>query len=245
MSGFPADKTRNPLAGVALTVDGVYASGKGTLAMALARRYRLKFLDTGALYRALAWWVLEQGVDVRDREQVVRLARALEFDFHHKGNNVFGVWVHGREVTDEIRTPLISQNAPLVATQPEVRQALLDFQVNYGKAWKPLVGVIFDGRDTGARIAPDAEVKIFLTANPLVRARRRWLEYTARGKEISLPEVEEEMRVRDARDVDNTIQCPDAVVIDASELDVPGVLKAAIAATEGKLGPVPPAPAGE
>lgn len=244
MSVYPADKTRNPLAGFAITVDGVYASGKGTLCMALARRWRLKFLDTGAIYRAVTWRVLRDNGDPTKLEDALRAAKEIHFDFKHKGNNVFGVWVDGVEVSEEIRTPLISQNVPLVALHPEVRSALLDYQVGYGRHWKELVGVVFDGRDTGARICPQAEVKLFLTASPEVRARRRWMEYVARGKDISLEEVELEMQMRDARDKPNTICCPDAVVIDATDLDVPAVLSAAVAAVEAKIGHFEPAPRG-
>lgn len=240
----PADKTRNPLAGYAITVDGPTASGKGTLAQTLARHWRLKFLDTGAVYRAVAWKILHEGGDPADHAAAEAAARSLSFDFKHKGNNIFGVWVDGHEVTDALRTLEIGQNASIVAVQPAVRAALKDFQVTYGKVWKPLVGVIFDGRDTGARICQDAEVKLFLTASVEERARRRWLEQKARGVEVRVEDVQAQIAARDARDSENTICCPDAVVIDGTQLDAKGVLQAALDAVQAKLGPIPPAPAG-
>lgn len=240
MSVYPADKTRNPLAGFAITVDGVYASGKGTLCKALARRWRMKFLDTGAIYRAVTWRVLRDGGNPADPGDALRAAQEINFDFKHKGNNEFGVWVDGVEVSDEIRTPLISSQVPLVALQLPVRRALLSYQLNYGQHWKNLVGVVFDGRDTGARICPEAEVKLFLNASGEVRARRRWMEYVARGKDITLQEVITEMTLRDARDAANTICCPEAVEIDASDMDIPTVLRAAVAAVEAKIGHFPP-----
>lgn len=240
----PADKTRNPLAGYALTVDGPTASGKGTLAQTLARHWRLKFLDTGAVYRAVAWKIMHEGNDPADHAVAEKAARELAFDFKHKGNNIFGVWVDGHEVTDALRTLEVGVNASVVAVQPAVRAALKEFQVNYGKVWKPLVGVIFDGRDTGARICPEAEVKLFLTASVEERARRRWLEQKAKGVDVNVEDVQAQIAARDARDVQNTICCDDAVVIDGTNLDAQGVLAAAIAAVEAKLGPVPAAPSG-
>lgn len=239
-----ADTMRNPLTGVGIAIDGVYASGKGTLATTLARLYRLKFLDTGALYRAVAYTVLNKGQDPRNLDHAATAAQNLDFDFRHKGNNVFGVWVDGVDVTEAIRTPIISENSSVVAVQPLVRKALLDFQMDYARRWQPLVGVILDGRDVGARIMPDAHVKLFLTGDVQVRARRRWLEYQARGKDISLEAVVAELMARDGRDVDNTIQCPDAMVIDTTALDAADVLRIAEETIRAKLGDVPRAPVG-
>lgn len=241
---YPVDKIRNPLAGIAITVDGPTASGKGTLAKALARRWRMKFLDTGAIYRAVAWSVLNAGGDPADPATAEVAARALAFDFRHKGNNVFGAWVNGQEVTDALRTLEVGTAASVVAVQLPVRAILKDFQVNYAKQWKPLVGVVLDGRDCGARIAPEAEVKLFLTADVAERGRRRWLEVSAAGATTPLEQVIAQVAARDARDVDNTLICKDSVVLDGTHLDAAGVLAAAIAAVEAKLGPVPEAPRG-
>jgi cytidylate kinase len=245
----PPDLTRNPLAGVAICVDGPTASGKGTLAKTLARHWRLKFLDTGALYRAVAFGVLDQGLDpantVVAEAAARRLAQPGVFDFKHQGNNVFTVLVDGQDVTERIRTLEVGVAASVVAVQPSVRQALLDFQQAYARYWQPLVGVVMDGRDTGARIAPHAQVKLFLTADVAERGRRRWLEVTAKGQQVPLEAVIAQVAARDARDADNTLCTPDAVILDATQLTAAEVLRDAIAAVERVLGrSVPPAPAG-
>lgn len=232
---FPADRARNPLAGYAITVDGPTASGKGTLAKALARRWRLKFLDTGAVYRAVALKVLHGGGDPADTVAAEAATQTLDFDFRHKGSNVFGVWLDGVEVTDAIRSLEVGLAASVVAVQPAVRAALKDFQVNYARHWKPLVGVILDGRDCGARICPEAEVKLFLTADVTERGRRRWLEMQARGDPTPVEQVIEQVAARDARDRANTLVCDDAVVIDATALSAAGVLQAAIGAIESRI----------
>lgn len=232
---FPADKTRNPLAGLAITVDGPTASGKGTLAKALARKYKLKFLDTGAVYRAVALSLIQQGLDPSDTAAAAAAARGLSFDFKHKGDNVFGVWVGGEEVTEEIRSLEIGVAASVVAVQPAVRAALKEFQVNYAQHWKPLVGVVLDGRDTGARICPEAEIKLFLTADVAERGRRRWLEVTAKGETTPLEQVIQQVAARDARDAHNTLVCEDAVVIDGTHIDAAAVLARAIDVVEERI----------
>lgn len=245
MMRFEVDKVRNPLAGVAITVDGPTASGKGTLAKALARRWRLKFLDTGAVYRAVALSVLKAGGDPADPAAAQAAAKALEFDFRHKGSNEFGVWLGGVEVSDQIRSLEVGMAAMKVATQVPVRAILKDFQMGYAREWKPLVGVVLDGRDTGARICPDAEVKLFLTADVRERGRRRWLEQQAKGGTAELEEVIAQVATRDKADEPNTIICSDAVVIDATAMNAAEALAAAIAAVEAKVGKVAPAPDGE
>lgn len=243
--GFEVDKAKNPLAGVVITVDGPTASGKGTLAKALARRWRLKFLDTGAVYRAVALAVLKAGGDPADAAAAEAAAKALDFDFRHKGSNVFGVWLGGVEVTDEIRSLEVGMAASKVAVQLPVRAILKAFQTRYAQEWKPLVGVVLDGRDTGARICPEADVKLFLTADVRERGRRRWLEQQARGGTAGLEDVIAQVAARDKADEPNTIICPDAVVIDATALDAEGALAAAIGAVEAKLGKVAAAPSGD
>jgi CMP/dCMP kinase len=233
---YPADKTRNPLAGYAITVDGPTSSGKGTLAKALARKYRLKFLDTGAVYRAVALSILKKGQDPADPAIAEAAAKALNFDFRHKGDNVFGVWLDGEEVTEEIRTLEMGLAANVVAVQLPVRAALKEFQVNYANHWKPLVGVILDGRDCGARICPQADVKLFLTADVEERGRRRWLEASARGDTTPLEQVIQQVAARDARDRANTIICDDAVVIDGTQLNQAEVLAEAVRVIEAKVG---------
>lgn len=235
---FPADRTKNPLAGFAITVDGPTSSGKGTLAKALARHYKMKFLDTGAVYRAVALSMVTRGQDPADTGLAETAAKGLDFDFRHKGDNVFGVWVDGIEVTERIRTLEIGQIASQVAAQPAVRAALKDFQVNYAAHWKPLVGVILDGRDCGARICPEAEVKLFLTADVDERGRRRWLEASSKGDTTPLEAVVAQVAARDAWDIEkkNTAIAEDAVTLDGTRLDAAGVFEAAVRVIVAKTG---------
>lgn len=232
---FPADLSKNPLAGVAITVDGPTASGKGTLAKALARKYKLKFLDTGAVYRAVALSLIKQGLDPSHTVAAEEAAKGLVFDFRHKGDNIFGVWLGNDEVTEEIRSLEIGTAASVVAIQPAVRAALKTFQVEYAQRWKELVGVVLDGRDTGARICPQAEIKLFLTADVAERGRRRWLEVSAKGEETPLEQVIEQVAARDARDKHNTIVCDDAIVIDGTNINAAEVLAQAIEVVEARL----------
>lgn len=245
----PPNLTRNPLAGVCICVDGPTASGKGTLAKSLARHWRLKFLDTGTLYRAVAYLVLRDGHDPANGEHAETAARHLAthgvFDFKHQGNNVFGVFIEGQDVTAALRTLEVGQCAAIAAVQPAVRAALLDLQKQFVAHWQPLVGVVLDGRDTGARIAPEAHVKLFLTAEVNERGRRRWLEVQAQGQEAQLEAVIAQVAARDARDRDNLIQTPDAVVLDATQSSAADIFRQAVAAVEEKLGrSIPAAPQG-
>lgn len=243
---YPPNLKRNPLAGTIITVDGPTASGKGTLAKTLAQRWRLKFLDTGAIYRAVAHSLLSQGKSPEDTTAAIHAAKNLQFDFKHKGNNQFGVWVNSIEATAQIRSLEVGQAASIIATNPHVRPLLKDYQVTYAQHWQNLVGVVLDGRDTGARIAPQAQVKIFLTASLEERARRRWLEVQSKGSSTTLEHVQTEVAMRDARDAPNTIACPDAIILDATHLSQAETLQQAIEAVEKKLKrQVPPAPAGE
>lgn len=245
----PADLTKNPLAGVCVCVDGPTASGKGTLAKALARHWRLKFLDTGTLYRAVAWQVLQQGADPANGTAALAAAQTLAqpgvFDFRHLGNNEFGVSVAGQAVGPALRSLEVGQAASIVAVQQPVRATLLSLQQEFVRHWQPLVGVVLDGRDTGARIAPAAQVKLFLTADVAERGRRRWLEVTSAGQTAELADVIAQVAARDARDAANLIQTSDAVVLDGTHANAAAVLRLALAAVETKLGhPVPAAPAG-
>lgn len=222
----------HPLKGQVITVDGPTASGKGTLAKRLAKRFRMKFLDTGCLYRAVAWIAISGGANASDETAAVAAARHLAgagvFDFRHKGNNVFGVWIDGREVTDDIRTPQVSAGASMVAAIPSVRTALLDVQKNFVAEWQPIYGVILDGRDTGARIAPHARLKLFLLADPAMRAKRRFAEYATAGKVLVEAEVLRDLVARDERDLPNTLRTPDAHAIDATALGIEAVEAAAL-----------------
>lgn len=202
-----------------VALDGPAAAGKGTLARRLADHYRLAYLDTGALYRAVGVAVLRQGLDPADEMAAVAAARNLSADL----------------LTDpEIRTEAGGQAASKVGAIPAVRAALLDWQRHF--AAKPPAGsrgAILDGRDIGTVVCPDAPVKIFITASTEARAQRRFKELQEKGAGAIYARVLQDMQERDARDQDRAVApltpAADALVIDTSALTADQVFDRAVA----------------
>ncbi|MFC3303364.1 (d)CMP kinase [Parvularcula lutaonensis] len=193
-----------------IAVDGPAASGKGTLSRRLASLYGLKHLDTGALYRGVAWLMLKRDLDPRDADQATEVAR--NFDPEALGSA-------------ELRTPTVGRGASLVAVHEGVRSALFDFQRNFGLT-PP--GAVLDGRDIGTVIFPDATVKFFITASPEERARRRYEELRVQDPSVTYESTLEELRRRDERD-QSRAEAPlkpaaDAEIIDTSKLTPDEVL---------------------
>lgn len=209
---------RHPLT---IAIDGPAASGKGTIARALARHYGLPHLDTGALYRAVALAALEAGVDLTQGPAVAALARALDLD---------------RCDDARLRADRVARAASAVAALPEVRNALLDVQRRFAAA-PP--GAVLDGRDIGTVILPQARAKLFVTARPEVRARRRFLELAARGTPTSEAEVLADIRRRDLADSTRPTaplaRAPDAVLLDTSDLDIDEAVRRAIDIVEARI----------
>lgn len=188
-----------------IAIDGPAASGKGTIARAVAAHFGFGYLDTGLLYRAVGRQVLAGG-------DPVEAARALcESD-----------------LAGELRTPEIAQAASRVAALPDVRAALVDFQRAFARRPE---GAVLDGRDIGTVICPDAEVKLFISASPKVRAERRWKELVAKGHDVTLDQVVADLTARDARDRERAAAplrpAPDAVLLDTSDLNVEEAIEAA------------------
>lgn len=211
------DHSRN----VVIAVDGPAASGKGTLARRLAHTLGFAFLDTGALYRAVALHVLRTGGDPADP----RLALA-------SAESIAGELARWQEEPD-LRSDRTGSAASLVAAIPEVRQALLDLQQHFaaeppGRA----PGAVLDGRDIGTVICPNADAKLFITARVEVRAERRWNELRQRGQTAIYADVLEDMKGRDARDSQRAAAplkpAPDAYVLDTSSLDADQVFEQAL-----------------
>ncbi|MGB6352257.1 MAG: (d)CMP kinase [Pseudolabrys sp.] len=197
-----------------IAIDGPAASGKGTLGKRLAAHYGLRHLDTGLIYRAVAKAVLDAGRSPGDVAAAASAANALDpsrFD----------------EVALKVHS--ISEAASIVSAIPEVRNALLSFQREFA-ARSP--GAVLDGRDIGTVICPSADVKIFVTATPEVRARRRAAEYTAQGRNIDENAVLADIRRRDERDKSRAAaplkQAPDAHLLDTTHLDIDAAIRAAI-----------------
>ena len=201
-----------------VAIDGPSASGKGTLARCLAEELDFAFLDTGLLYRAVGAWLLDSGADPSDLEAAVRAARDLDLDDLNRAG---------------LRGERVGQAASVVALMPGVREALLGLQRRFAAAppgGKP--GAVLDGRDIGTVVCPQAEVKIFVTASPAARAKRRHKELLERGEASIYARVVQEMHERDSRDSARAAAplrpAPDAVVLDTTELDAEEALRGAL-----------------
>jgi cytidylate kinase len=199
-----------------IAVDGPAAAGKGTVARAVARHFGYHFLDTGSLYRMVGLAVLRGGGDPNDRAAAVRAAQTLRPETYRD---------------EDLRGEDVGKAASIVAVIAEVRAALLDFQREFAR--KP-PGAVLDGRDIGTVVCPDADVKLYITASPQVRARRRMMELAERGTTVPHETVLAEIRARDERDRSRAaaplVAAADAIVIDTSAMGIEEAVAAAIAA---------------
>jgi cytidylate kinase len=197
-----------------IAIDGPAASGKGTLAKRIAKHLALPHLDTGLLYRAVGQRLLDAGEALDNQEAATRLAEALTVDW----------------LSDErLRSAEAGKAATAIAIIPALRSALRQFQVDFAR--QP-GGAVLDGRDIGTVIAPEADVKIWVTASPAVRGRRRFLELSPRDPSVSEAQLIADLEARDARDAPNMIRAADAFVLDTTHLDRDAVLEAALAIIE-------------
>jgi cytidylate kinase len=228
------------MSGPLIVIDGPAGAGKSTVARHLADALGVALLDTGAIYRSLAWLARETGVDWGDEAGLAALAQGLEIRFEpvpldRRGDGP-GQRVHvaGHDVTEVIRTPAISEGASKVSQHPAVRAALLGLQRGIGADAVARGGCVAEGRDMGTVVFPQAPHKFFLTAEAHTRAQRRHLELLAKGGAApSQDQVAAEMNVRDQRDSSRETaplaRADDAVLIDSSELDVAAVVERILA----------------
>ncbi len=209
---------------IIIAVDGYSSCGKSTFAKAIAARLGYIFIDTGAMYRAVTLHALERGAIrsgiVYEEEVVALLDRiAITFRFNPE-RGASDIYVDGDLAEGKIRTLEVSNCVSRVSAIPEVRAKLVAMQQEMGRR----KGVVMDGRDIGTAVFPDAELKLFMTADPAVRARRRYDELTAKGERVSLGEIERNVRERDAADTSRAVsplrRAPDAVVLDNSRMTV-------------------------
>jgi len=208
-----------------IAIDGPAGAGKSTVARAVARRLGYFFINTGAMYRAVAWKALREGVSLDDAGAVGRLAGESLIELTGDVDST-RVLIDGRDITDDIATPQVGQAASVVSTISAVRRALVARQQRMARAG----GVVMEGRDIGTQVFPDAEVKIYLDASPEARAQRRYDEDLARGVAVASPEeMKEEIERRDHRDktrADSPLtQAEDAVYIDSSPMTVDEVVE--------------------
>jgi cytidylate kinase len=198
---------------VIVAIDGPAGAGKSSVARGLAARLGFHYLDTGAMYRALTWLALHEGVALDDGPALEALAETRPVTFGAAGT----VAIAGEDVTTRIREPEIDAAVPVVARHPEVREVMRRRQRELGRSGDSVI----EGRDIGVVVVPDAEVKVWLVADPAVRARRRHLERD--GLEIG--ELAEELRRRDERDAINTHRADDAVEVDTTALSLEQVIE--------------------
>ena len=207
-----------------IAIDGPAGAGKSSVAKRVAQALGYRYLDTGALYRALAWKAIQRGLRPQDTRYIIEMTRETRVELQqHDGEQ--RVLVDGEDVTDAIRAPEVGNLASPISAISEVRENLLDWQREFGRQG----GTVAEGRDTGTVVFPDAEVKIFLTASLNERARRRHKELLERGINIPFEQVKLDMEARDQRDSTRHVAplrpAPDAVVIDTEHMSLDEVVE--------------------
>ncbi len=220
-----------------IAIDGPAGAGKSTIARRLAQELGFRYVDTGAIYRTVAYFLDLLGISPKDVDGVTRYIDELTVEIEYDDEGVQHMIMNGMDVTDDIRSQAISQKASLVAAHAIVRDTLLDMQRSVAKKYD----VIMDGRDIGTVVLPKATVKIFLTASAEVRAQRRLAEMQAKGSKASFEQVLKDIQQRDYQDTHREVaplkQAKDAIKVDTSELDIEGVV-AAIRQIAGKKIPL-------
>ena len=211
-----------------IAIDGPAGAGKSTLAVNLARALDYCYVDTGAIYRTIAWHFSMCGIGPRDKDNIHRFLGDALIEVHYV-DGAQRMLLNGRDVTDELRTPELSAFASAVSANGEVRSYLLQMQ----RALARRHNCVMDGRDIGTVVLPRANLKLFVTASPEVRARRRLAELQARGQQAALGQVLADIRARDEADSTRKIaplrQAEDAILLDTSDMDAEGCLQAALA----------------
>ena len=218
-----------------VAIDGPAGAGKSTVAKALAKELGYHYVDTGAIYRTVAYFLDLWGVSPKDIDGVTRYIDELTIDIDYDEDGKQHMIMNGMDVTEDIRTQDVAQKASLVSAHAVVRDMLLDMQRSVAKQHN----VIMDGRDIGTVVLPRATVKIFLTASAEVRAKRRTEELTAKGQKADYATVLKEIQQRDYQDMNRPIaplkQAKDAILLDTSDLTTEQVIAAAKKIVEEKL----------
>ena len=203
-----------------IAIDGPAGSGKSTTAKLLAQKLNYLYLDTGAMYRAITLKALRQKIDEHDDSSLTELAENTDITLINR-DGVLHVLLDGEDVTDKIRTPEIDRAISYVSMVPAVRRRMVELQRQLGKQG----GVVAEGRDIGTVVFPQADLKIFLVASVEERGKRRWKELQARGVEVPLEQVIEEIQRRDKLDSSRKLsplkKAPDAIEVDTTKLTIP------------------------
>ncbi len=216
-----------------VAIDGPAGAGKSTIAKAAAQQLKFVYIDTGAMYRAVALYAILKGADTKS-DAVDALLPDIEIKIAHE-NDMQRIYLCGEDVSDQIRTPEVSVGASDVAVRPAVRLKLVELQRQLAKT----VDVIMDGRDIGTYVLPDAEVKIFLVASVEERARRRHKELLEKGTVCSMEEVLKDLQYRDANDSNRAFaplrQAEDAVLLDTTDYTFDESVEKVISIIKGKM----------
>lgn len=218
-----------------VAIDGPGGAGKSTISKAAAKALGFVYIDTGAMYRAAALYCLRQGIDIKNNHAAAAKAVdaiSIDIEYREDGQHIF---LNGEDVTDKIRTPEVSMGASDVSAIPAVRERLVAFQRKLADE----KNVIMDGRDIGTHVLPDAQVKIFLTADATVRAKRRHAELLEKGVQASFDDVLSDILKRDKNDetraVSPLVPAADSVLIDTGDLDFDQSLAAVLSLIQDKL----------
>ena len=212
MSAMPPNRSAEGRSGVIVAIDGPAGAGKSTVARLLAEHLRFRYLDTGAMYRALTWLAQREGIALDHADELAALAREHPVGFDEYDR----VYIDGADVTASIRKPRIDKLVPVVARHPAVREVMRERQ----RELSTTGNVVIEGRDIGTVVAPGAAVKVYLVADPAVRAERR----AAERPEIAADALATDLRMRDEKDAVNMRPAADAVQIDTTELAVEDVV---------------------
>lgn len=209
---------------VIVAIDGPSGAGKSTVGKMLARELGYIYIDTGAMYRALGWKAVKEGVALKEGQGLRDLCARTDVTLKQDGGEL-RVYVDGEDVSPYIRTPEMSMAASAISAQPSVRARLLELQRRMGRGG----GVVLEGRDIGTVVFPDAKAKFYLDADPVQRAERRYAELKAKGEDVSLERIIEEVKKRDYDDSHRAIaplkKAGDAVVVDSSSMSAEEVVR--------------------
>lgn len=207
-----------------IAIDGPAGAGKSSIARLVAKKLSFVYFDTGAMYRAMALYCVKQGIDTKDGAQVESRCDEMDINILFEDGEQ-QVYLNGENVSGEIRSEQVGNQASVVALYPKVREKLVSLQRQMAAS----SDVIMDGRDIGTVVLPDAEVKIYLTASSAVRAERRYKELQEKGIECDLKQIEEDIIARDRQDMNREVsplrQAEDAVLLDSSDLSIEEVVE--------------------
>lgn len=218
-----------------IAIDGPAGAGKSTIAKLVAEKMGYIYVDTGALYRAIAHFLVTNHIDIEDEEQLVKACNSISVTIQYE-NDAQQVYLNGENVTPFLRTEETGNMASKSSAKAPVRAALLDLQRDMAKEYN----VVMDGRDIGTNVLPNAEVKIYLTASSKERANRRYKELIEKGENADFDKIEADIIERDERDMNRDIaplkQAEDAVLVDSSDMSIEEVVFAIMSAAQSRIG---------